>query len=415
APVPLSLAAALARAVAANPALGRARTEIDVADALRRLAISAILPRLNLTGNYTRNSTEASFTAGDQQVLLLPMNDWSYRLTLSQPIYAGNRERRAYGQAKLGVTNARQGARGAEDNLLLAVAADYLAVVEGDALLDVERRNVALTADRRRQAQALFEAGETTRVDALRAEADIKAAERRVTEAQRLRDAAESRLRLDLALDSPSQAIQVAEPSQLFPPLSPAVELLAQAERQRPEVAAAETALESARLEVAKQQGAVLPILTADGEYISQRSTFPLDRYGFFALHLTVPVFQGGEVKARVAIARDRLHQADLQLEEVRRSVREEVRRTLSDLAGAEANLALAKEQLTAGEAEYEQAAELYRAQELTSLDAEAAENSLAEARRAVATGKLDRDLAELRVWAAAGLLAKTVFPEVSR
>ena len=44
--------------------------------------------------------------------------------------------------------------------------------------------------------------------------------------------------------------------------------------------------------------------------------------------------------------------------------------------------------------------------------EAEAAETSLAEARRAVATGELDRSLAELRVWSAAGLLKKTLLPE---
>ena len=46
-------------------------------------------------------------------------------------------------------------------------------------------------------------------------------------------------------------------------------------------------------------------------------------------------------------------------------------------------------------EAEYEQATELYSAQEITALEAEAAETSLAEARRAVATGHTASDQAE--------------------
>jgi outer membrane protein len=174
-------------------------------------------------------------------------------------------------------------------------------------------------------------------------------------------------------------------------------------------VARAATAVEVARLEIRKQKGALLPVLTADGAWLKQRSSFPLDQYGFFALRLTVPVYQGGEVKARVAVANERLHQAELDLEAARRTVREEVRRAIADLAAADAELALAQEQKTAAEAEYQQADELYRAQELTALDARVAETSLADARRAVATGELDRDLAELQVWAAAGLLAKNL------
>ena len=66
-------------------------------------------------------------------------------------------------------------------------------------------------------------------------------------------------------------------------------------------------------------------------------------------------------------------------------------------------------EQLAAAEAEYSQAFELYRAQEATSLDVATSEQSLAEARRAVAAETLNRDLAELRVWYAAGALKEAV------
>ena len=117
-------------------------------------------------------------------------------------------------------------------------------------------------------------------------------------------------------------------------------------------------------------------------------------------------------MKARVAVAREQELQAELQLAETRQGVREDVRRALVDLNAAEASLVLARDQLTASDAEYAQASDLYRAQETTALDLAAAEASLADARRAVATGQLDRDLAELRVWAAAGLLKKTVFEE---
>jgi outer membrane protein len=249
----------------------------------------------------------------------------------------------------------------------------------------------------------------------LRAESDIKAAERRIASARQLRDAAESRLRLDLAIDGPAVPIQVSEPGPLFPQLPPEAALYTEAERLRPEVSQAKTNVEIARLEVLKQKGALLPTVAAEGGWINQRSTFPSDRYGYLTLRLNVPVYQGGEVKARTATAQERQRQAEMGLEQVLQTVREQVRLALLDLQTSDANLRLAREQLTAAEAEYQQASELYQAQEITALESESAETSLAEARRAVATGELDRAVAELRVWSAAGLLKQTLIPEDAR
>ncbi len=420
---PLTLAEAVRLALARNRAIGSSRAEVNIAQAQVEGTFSAILPKVSLLGDYTRNSKEAAFGSGQDRRVILPADDWSYRLALSQPIYAGSRERRALQQARLGVESARLGVADTADQVLVGVIADYLGVIEGEALLAVERRNLELAEGRRRLAQDLFEAGETTRVEPLRAESDVKAAERRLAAAEQARQNALSRLRLGLALDEVAGAdgavegagLTVANPGPFFPPLPPADVLLREAAAGRPEVRQAETALEVARLEVAKQRGALLPVVTADGGYLKQRSSFPSDRYGFLSLNVNVPLYQGGEVKARVAVARERQQQAELRLAEARQTVREEVRQALVGRATAERSLALAREQLTAAEAEHAQASELYRAQETTALDLEAAETSLAEARRAVATGETDLALAELSVWAAAGLLQSSILPEGSR
>ena len=81
----------------------------------------------------------------------------------------------------------------------------------------------------------------------------------------------------------------------------------------------------------------------------------------------------------------------------------------LAELRSAETSLGLAGEQQEAAEAEYSQAFELYRAQEATSLDVSTSENSLASARRAVAEESLNRDIALLRLWYAAGAIREAV------
>jgi outer membrane protein len=298
--------------------------------------------------------------------------------------------------------------------VLLGASRQFLLALQAEALIDVERQNLELAVRRREQATALFEAGETTSVDVLRAEADIKAAERRVVEAERSREVAMSELRFALALDEDFELQSPAAGERAIPLLPEQAELLAQAYRSRPEVRQAEYSVESARLEVEKQRGAYFPVVTADAGYVRQATTFPRESYGFGAIRMTVPIYQGGEIGARVAIAEEREKQVQLALEEVRRAVREDVRLAFVDLESTRINLALAFEQLRAAEAEYTQISELYQNQEMTSLDLQASEAALAAARRGVATGELLVYAAEVEVWFAAGTLTEVALNQES-
>ena len=112
---------------------------------------------------------------------------------------------------------------------------------------------------------------------------------------------------------------------------------------------------------------------------------------------------------AQVAQAREKEIQAGLALQDAQTAAREDVVTAVSNLQQTSTSLQLAKEQLTAAEAEYQQEFDLYRAQEATSLDLAASETSLADARRAVEEATLNHDLAQLRVWYAAGALKSAV------
>jgi len=396
----LTLQQALARALQVNNTIERARAEINVVDQSRRQLLSAVMPHITTTGAATRNSEEVAFGSGEDARTVLPRNDWNYRVVLSQPIYAGRREFRAYSQAKLGVENAREAERGTEDAVLLRVASNYQAVVDADARIDVEKKNMELAESRRKQAQAFYEAGEVTKVDVLRAETAIKAAQRQMAIAQQSRQLAVSVLRQDLDLDAD---IDVTTPDRPLPALPVQSELEQRAEASRPDVMAARNNLTIANLEVKKQRGFWLPTVTFDGGWVNQKSSFPASKYSYGALRFNIPLLQSGEVEARVAQAKEREKQAQLALEDAKTIAREDVRKALIDLRTAETALGLAREQLAAAQAEYQQSFELYRAQEATSLDVSSSETALADARRAVAEETLNRDLAELRVWYAAG------------
>ncbi len=408
--VALTFEQALRRAVDKNLTVARAREEVVAAKATKRAIFSIVLPKITASGSLTRNSEEVAFGSGADARTILPENDWTTRITVQQPIFAGLRDLRAYSQARVGVEGAQDLVAAAEDAALLRVAADYLAAVQGMGLIDVEQQSLELARDRRRHAQNLLEAGETTRVEVLRAETAIKAAERRVIAARQMRNAAIGRLRVGLLLEGD---VQVQEPSAPLTPPPDEATLLDRAERERPEARQAAHQLRFAELEVQKEWGAYLPIVTAEAGYVRQKVEFPKDRFGYAALRFTVPLFQGSDVSGRVAAARARRRQAEMALDEARRAVREDVHIAVLDLEAARTSAKLAEEQLAAAEEEHQQTLERYRSQEATALDMEAAETSLADARRAVVSGRLEQRLAELRAWATGGSLKTAVLEGV--
>lgn len=404
---PLTLESALARALEVNGMIRQSRQDISIAEATRSQLLSNVLPRITLNGSLTRNSIEQSFGGeGEDSVTILPRNDWAYQVVLSQPVFAGRRELRAYSQAKIAIENAREGVGATEEMILLRVASNYLGVVNADRRVDVENRNIELARRRLSQAEAFYQAGEVTKVDVLRAETAMKASQRLLAGALQQRENAAAQLRVDLALDGP---LVVAAPERELPPAPGEQELIARAIESRPDVDIAENNVRIAKLEVSKQFGYWLPTVTFDGGWINQKTPFPADQYSYGALRFNVPIFQSGEVSARMAAAKSRQKQAEIELEDAKLTAREDVRRALVDLHSAETGLQLANEQLAAAQAEYDQSFDLYRAQESTSLDLATSEASLADARRAVAEETLNRDLARLRVWYSAGALKEAI------
>jgi outer membrane protein len=402
----LTLQEALNRALRVNNTVERSRVEVNVAEQNRKLLLSSILPQVNLTGSAIENSKEVAFGTGADARTILPATDWNYRVVLSQPIYAGLREKRAYDQAKIGIVNAKEGVLGTEDAVLLRVASNYLAVANAEANMAIEQKNIDIAQKRRVQSTAFYQAGEVTKVDVLRAETAIKASQRLLASAQQQREAAESALRADLDLTGD---IAVASPDPSIAPMPDEQTLVSKADAVRPDIAIAQNNIRVAELEVQKQRGAYFPVVTFDAGYIDQKAAFPASRYGYGAFRFSVPIWQSGQVSSRIATAKEREKQARLLLEDAKIAAREDVHRAVTDLNAADTTLQLAKEQLAAAEAEYAQVFELYRAQEATSLDLASSEVSLADARRAVAAETLNHNLAQLRVWYAAGAIKDAV------
>lgn len=405
----MTLEDAFTRALEDNLTVESAEIEGQRAEEKVRYYRSFVFPRLTLSGAYTLNSEEASFGNGAERRVIQPRQDWTARLGFRQPIYAGAREWRAYRQAQIGVTQAADTHAEVENQVLLSVGVSYLAAVEGQALVEAELKNLELARRRLAQAKTFYEVGEVTEVDVLRAEAGIKAAERVLAAVDGERQKALGQLEVALKLDQP---IAVVDPGNFLPAMPDEGTLLAQALSRNPTLAEAEKAIQIAELEVKKQQGAVLPLIYAEGGYQQQKRDFPSADNAFLTINVSVPLFVAGETKALVEDARQQARLARLRLDELQRRLRQDLHAALLDVETARRVLALAREELAAASKEQAQAFELYRAQEATALDLEAAELSLAQARRTNVTADIDVKTAELRAWYFAGALKSAFEPQ---
>ncbi len=402
----LTFQQALKRALQANPSITRAHADADAARAQRTLARSAILPRVDLDASATQNEREVGFDLGGETATILPRQDWSTRLTLRQPLYVGGREFKAIRQTELTIDAAEAGAQSTEETTLFRAASDYLSLTEAGALIEVEQKNVEVASERRELAERMLKAGEFTKVDVLRAEAAQKAAERELAAAEQQRKEAESRMRLDLALE---EEIVTVPPSFALPPVPGIEELTAMSLASHPELKRAAASLDIARLETRKQRGAYLPVVMLNASMTKQRAAFPTSEAGAIGVSVHLPIFDSGEIASRVAMANEHEKQAAASDAEARQAIREEIVRSVASLETARKTFELAQEQLAATAAQYLQIDALYRSQEATSLDMDAAETALAEANRAVVIGSLQTKIAELRVWFAAGSLKSTL------
>jgi len=404
----LTMEEAMHMALKNNPLLGKTKLDVDLAIERKRQTVASVLPKIGIVASATKNSKEAGFGSPEDRTTVLHENDWSYGIHLSQPVFAGFRDLMAIKQQKLVIKAAGNSVHFIEENLLFKVAFDYLRLENAEILESVNLEVLALAKERLKYAEDRFFVGEVTRLDVLRATMAIKDAERHLTETTRNIGIALGYLRIDLGKDIDS--IETVTPVALRLELPEATELERLAVSRRADLATLRSQSEMASLEIKKKKGAYYPVIRFEAGYQWQKSLFPSDNYGYAGLRFSLPVYESGETKSRVAQARIQERQIHLEIEHLQRMVREEVRRALLDVRASKRGYELALDGLKVAEAEYKQTSDLYLLGEVTSLDFEAAATSLAKAKRESIRTQLDLFLAKLGAWHVAGSLKSIIF-----
>jgi outer membrane protein TolC len=223
--------------------------------------------------------------------------------------------------------------------LLLSVASTYYAGVNLRELAKVSIRQATATRAHALDAQARYEAGLVQLSTALRARIDFLNADQETRRAQF--SYAASKSQLAALLDRRDTAFELLPPAQPPAEIEGAFkDLLEQAMRDRPEMAAARANEEIAARLKTDAWAQFLPTLALTGtaRYNNPSTLFSGEKSTWaIALALTLPIYDGGFRYVALRDADSQIRQAHDQTRSQAARIEDELRRALFDLASARA------------------------------------------------------------------------------
>ncbi len=404
---------AVSLALANNPTLRAAHTELSAAEADKKTARSGYLPRLDLTEDYARSTNPVFVFAsklgqqvfGPQDLTFPSLNqpepftNAATRVVLRQNIWDADRTRLGNRAAELGISAAQDGETRARDEVAFGALKAFWDVVLADEMLEVTRTAEEAARANRDLAANQEEAG-------LAVPSDRMSAEVRLSEVQAMRIRAEQGTRVARA--ALRQALGLSE-DRLFtlapPQVEPAAEdqgesedsRVSEALSSRPDLKAMGWRIQQAEMGEKIARSRYVPEVGL-GAQMEWNDPNPFGGSGSnwtVGASLRIPIFDGLETSSRIQRARSDREKAEAYRDSMTEGIRLEVRAARADLVSASERLRVAETALGQADEALRVVRERYTegmAVMVELLGAEAARTS-ARGNRAAAT----RDLALAR------------------
>ena len=390
---------ALARAYSTNADLNAQRASVRAVDEQVPRAKSGYLPRLSASAqggkdNNVYNGSESNLTPR------------GLGLTITQNLYNGDRTANQIGAAEAGVLAARAGLRQSEQTVLLNAATQYMNVVRDEAVVRLRNANISVLKEQLRQTQDRFQVGEVTRTDVAQVEAQLAAAEAELSNAES--SLAVSRAAYGQVIGAEPVDLADAEPVSKGLPSS-LKDAINSGEAAHPQLQAARHAVEVAEATVKSTEGELKPSVDLQGS-VSRNWDYKAanDEVSDAKILgvLSVPLYEAGEVSARVRAAKQTLGQRQLEADSARLAVRSAIAGAWSQYETANARLKSAKAQIAAAEIALNGVREEAKVGQRTTLDVLISSQNLLAAQVNLVSAQHDRVVASYQVLASVGRLS---------
>ena len=382
----------IAEAVEGNLDVALAKTKIREARATYREQKGTLLPSVDGSASATRARSTSSVAGAEPSVYSQYQGgfDASWELDL----FGGNR--RGLEAARYGTEAAEEDLRDTLVTLVGDVASYYVQAREYQALLALARRSAASQRETAKLTREQFEAGEATGVDDAKANAQATSTEADIPSYEI--SYAQTVHRLSVLLGQPPVALEArlkkvgAVP---LPKAPVATGIPADILVNRPDVRLAERQLAQSTAKIGQAEADRYPSISLTGDIatsaLSMSDLGKKSTIGWsFGPTLAVPIFQGGQLKAAVDVAKAQRDQHYVAYQAAVLSAMEDVENAIVSLSQTRTRYA----KLSSSAASYRRAAELSRtlnaAGAVDFLDVLDAERSLYTAEEALIGSRAD-------------------------
>jgi len=363
----LTLDQAMQVALERNQSLKLKREAVQRAQGQYGEASAANRPQIKAQSAYVRTGPIPSVVfpgpAGPMEVELGTPETMTAKLSLTQPVDISRLISAGVKVADLNLQASRLELRREEQRITLGVKQAYLGVLQAEAFKDVAQEALNAVEEHLRIARLHYEAGTVPQLDVLRAEVAAADARQRLVTAENAVDLAKAALNNVLGVDV-NEPVEVKPLPELSSIELNLPELLAEAERQRPELQVMDLRIEMTKrgVHLAKQGRLPTMALTGSYDWLEETSEFgPGNLSWTVALGVSLPLSDGGGTSAKVAQAHSDVRSAETAREQLRQGIALEVRQAYLSLQEAQARLVAtaksveeAREVLRLAQARYE-------------------------------------------------------------
>jgi len=394
-----TIESALAKAYMNNPDFNAQRAALRATDEGVQRARAGLLPSVSASSSLGRQSS----TYNSSNEVLSPR---TLGVSVTQSLYNGARVTNQIDQSEKSVLAAREQLRSIEQKVLFGASSGYMAVVRDTAVLKVRQANINVLKEQLRQTEDRFNVGEVTRTDVAQVSAQLAAAEAERSAAQA--SLASSVASYQQIIGSMPDALADAVPLVNMVPTSLDQALLI-GQADHPDIRAARFSVDIAAAGVKIAQGELLPSLSLKGSLTHANDYKSADdEYNDASIvaSLTIPLYEGGEVHARVRQLKETLGQRRLEADSALRAVIAEISSAWSQYITSQARIKAAETQIEAATVALNGTREEAKVGQRTTLDVLIADQTLLGAQVNLVTAQTDRVVASYRVLSSVGKLS---------
>ncbi|MEM8573530.1 MAG: TolC family outer membrane protein [Pseudomonadota bacterium] len=403
-----TLEQALADSYLLNPVLNAERARLRAIDEQVAIAKSGLRPNISgsaSTAYQNQNSNfrgpNAAFSRGFGSTGVL--HPHGFGVTLSQLLFGGFQNLNAVREAKSLVQAQRETLRQVEQNVLLDAATAYVNVVRDQAVVRLRENDVRVLTEQLKATRDRFDVGEVTRTDVAQAEA--RRSEALATLATAQANLKTSRATYEQVVGHPPGNL-VAPPSirHLLP--NSLDEAMTLGDGENPAILTAVYNEESSLYAVERIMGEMLPSVTLeaayDRAYDISRTTVDTETTSVTG-RVSVPLYQGGGVSARVRQAKETNNQLKREVEDARLRVHADVISNWGILQSSGPAIRSAESAVAANKIALTGVREEEKVGQRTTLDVLDAQRELLNSQIGLVSALRDRVVAEYSLYSAIG------------